>query len=283
MKSLKELGNSIAIFDIDGCISDDEWRQSLIKESGSDRYFSYHDRIWEDKPLVQGSIVLNHSVCVGEVIVFITARPEYVRDMTVQWIREHFPNISIAALFMRSDDEEGIGAVEIKHRKLIKLSRLMRDDQIIVAAYDDRPDIIKLYLDQGISGARILDKEGVREYAGQPTVLAYSESVVEPDAELAPRTAADILAEAASTFREKNALYKDNAENVGKVLAAMFPDGINLKTPADHKMYHLITMVVGKLTRFANSGLTHQDSIRDLVVYAALVESILGKHEIVLP
>lgn len=91
---------------------------------------------------------------------------------------------------------------------------------------------------------------------------------------LKQRTAADVLAEMADTFRERNAVYKDNAEKVGEVMAVLFPDGVTLKTAADHKFYHLFELLIVKLTRFTNSGLKHEDSVHDLTVYGAMLEAI---------
>ena len=96
-----------------------------------------------------------------------------------------------------------------------------------------------------------------------------------------PKTAADVLGAAAETFRERNSLYKDNASVVGEVMAVLFPDGVQLKTEADHKFYHLFELLVVKLTRFTNSGLTHEDSIHDLMIYAGMLEAIgVGSHAI---
>jgi hypothetical protein len=95
-----------------------------------------------------------------------------------------------------------------------------------------------------------------------------------------PKNAADILESAGRTFRERNAVYKDNAEVVGKVMAALFPNGVALKTAADHKMYHLFELVIVKLTRFTQSGMTHEDSIHDLAVYAAMCEVLVKTHNI---
>lgn len=95
------------------------------------------------------------------------------------------------------------------------------------------------------------------------------------------KTAADVLGAAAETFRERNAVYKDNAGKVGEVMAVLFPNGVQLKTEADHKFYHLFELLVVKLTRFTNSGLTHEDSIHDLMVYAGMLEAIgVGSHSI---
>ena len=92
-------------------------------------------------------------------------------------------------------------------------------------------------------------------------------------------TAADILAEMAETYRERNKVYGDNYKRVGAVMAAMFPNGVDLFTEDDYNVWHLFELMVVKLTRFANSGLTHEDSIHDAAVYAAMVESLIRKEK----
>jgi hypothetical protein len=92
-------------------------------------------------------------------------------------------------------------------------------------------------------------------------------------------TAADILAEMADTYRERNKVYGDNYKRVGAVMAAMFPNGVDLFTEEDYNVWHLFELMVVKLTRFANSGLTHEDSIHDAAVYAAMVESLIRKEK----
>jgi len=90
------------------------------------------------------------------------------------------------------------------------------------------------------------------------------------------KTAADILADMAETYRERNKVYGDNYKRVGDVMAALFPDGVRLDAPHEFNVWHLFELMVVKLTRFANSGLKHQDSIHDLAVYAAMVESLIA-------
>lgn len=87
------------------------------------------------------------------------------------------------------------------------------------------------------------------------------------------KTADQILEEMASTFRERNAVYGNNFDNLGKAMAAIFPNGVTLRTAEDFVRWHLFELQMVKLTRFANSGLTHPDSIHDAGVYAAMVES----------
>lgn len=284
-RQVKRLPGRIAIFDLDGCIFDDEWRLPKIKPVGHpDRFYEYHCALVTDAVLPRGYETLRDHLMAGDGIAFITARPDSVRQQTVDVICSCF-NVALPTdqlcLFMRGDNEEGIGSVELKASMLDMLNRQMTMNHEIIAAYDDRPDVIGMYLNRGIRGARILDKFGIREYEpGMTTTLGWDEEKRNQSTDKAARTAADILEEAGATFRERNAVYKDNADNVGKVMAALFPDGVQIKTAADHKMYHLFELMVVKMTRFANSGLTHQDSIRDLSVYGAMVENLIATHNI---
>ena len=83
----------------------------------------------------------------------------------------------------------------------------------------------------------------------------------------------------AATFRERNKVYGNNYLNVGNVMNALFPAGVQLSNEEDFALWHLFELIVVKLTRFANSNLTHQDSIHDVGVYAAMIESIVMTKE----
>ena len=85
----------------------------------------------------------------------------------------------------------------------------------------------------------------------------------------------EIMEEMLETFKERHKLYGDNYKRIGKVLESLFPAGITLKTVSEHNQYHLFMMMVVKLTRFANTNLTHKDSVHDIGIYAAMEESIL--------
>lgn len=88
-------------------------------------------------------------------------------------------------------------------------------------------------------------------------------------------TAADILAEAAKTYLERNKVYGDNFLRVGGALQAFSPDGITLKTKDDHNRFHLFVLAIVKMSRYAvNWEKGHQDSIHDAVVYGAMLEAL---------
>ena len=62
-------------------------------------------------------------------------------------------------------------------------------------------------------------------------------------------------------------------------MVALFPEGVELKTQEDFNTWHLFELMIVKLTRFANSNLTHVDSIHDCAVYAAMVQSLIEKEK----
>lgn len=89
-------------------------------------------------------------------------------------------------------------------------------------------------------------------------------------------SAHQILRQAADVFEERHAVYGDNYKKLGAVMAALFPDGITLKTVDDHNRFHLILLKVVKMTRYLenwNRG-GHEDSMIDDAVYAAMVNEI---------
>jgi len=88
------------------------------------------------------------------------------------------------------------------------------------------------------------------------------------------KSAADVLAEMAITYRERNAIYGDNYKMVGKMVSVLWPNGVPQEIVIqDH--FHLFELILVKLSRFAVSNLTHQDSIHDSAVYCAMIEAIL--------
>lgn len=93
------------------------------------------------------------------------------------------------------------------------------------------------------------------------------------------RTAADILEDAAETFRARNAVYSDNFLRVGNMMVAMFPSGITLKTQQDWNRMHMLLMAIVKQSRYATNWDKggHQDSIHDAIVYGAMLEMIDGQ------
>lgn len=100
------------------------------------------------------------------------------------------------------------------------------------------------------------------------------------------KTVPEILESAAATYRERNLIYKDNFKKVGAILAILHgphsahPLSSFAEDAETQTLFDLYRMIIGKLTRFAESGLTHVDSIHDACVYCAMVESLLPVGEV---
>ena len=83
------------------------------------------------------------------------------------------------------------------------------------------------------------------------------------------------MEEAVGTFRERNKIYGDNYHQHGKVMMALFPNGVNLSTEKEWNRFGIINMIVSKLTRYSqNWPESHEDSIHDMGVYSFMLQSL---------
>jgi hypothetical protein len=266
------MSKSFAIFDLDNCIADDAWRIPFVAWSAADsgkRYDVYHRACGGDKP---GNLEkLAAHIEAGDVIMFLTGRPTAVREQTRVWIDAQLRALRSTGaitvqptfhLLMRRDGDER-SSVSIKRDQLLSL-RVDWELQIdrCTGAYDDREDIVEMYRNSGVN-ASVLRIHDVDAYSPPAPASASPQKA----------DTAAILAQMAATFRERNAVYKENAKMAGEVLAALYPNGVTLKTAADHEWWHVWCLLFVKLTRFVVSEHTHVDSIHDLAVYAAIIET----------
>jgi hypothetical protein len=235
----------LAIFDLDGCVSDDRPRRGHLPARGTadDDWTPYHTGCDLDR-VVNAEVVWRHDKADHE-IVFITSRPERYRAATEAWILAKLVP-SRWRLLMRPDGDM-TASPELKPA-LFRAAGLAWAD--VEAAYDDRADVLAAYRREGVANVVQLTVEG--------------------------GTAA-ILREMAATFDERNAVYGDNYLRVAPIIRELFPEGVPPALVTTDR-WHLFELLVVKLTRFAVSGLTHTDSIHDAGVYAAMVESDLRRN-----
>ncbi len=137
------------ILDLDNCIADDGWRISKIDWNFDDpnmRYHRYHS-------LAPFDTAANHDLIERarqEGYVISTARPIFYRHSTEEWLKRLIC-VKPMGVFMR-----GIG----DHRKSVELKKdhlvIAREIQHLApskgvgAAFDDRPDVVSMYIEQGI-------------------------------------------------------------------------------------------------------------------------------------
>jgi len=174
-------------------------------------------------------------------IFFLTGRPEKYRDITLKWMDKHLPKKTRYKVIMRPESDFA-SAPKFKASIASYFNK-------ITFAWDDREDVLEAYRKLGIP-------------CGNPN---------------SKRAPASILEQGATTFNERNALYADNYLLFGGVMAALLPNGVQINSAENWNKFGLLIQCVSKLTRFCNSpDMTHRDSVHDLMVYAAMLESIIG-------
>lgn len=270
----------VHIIDIDNCIADDEHRIRLIDHNQSDPDASYHDYhaagahdyYMPVPPLLLGpNDTINPDSDVKPCILFVTSTPEQFRLLKERWLSIHIPPHFQRWLLMRPQGNH-------EHSDTLKprLVKEWRDDLerktgksiYFLDAYDDRTDVLRAYRRE-LGCNTILHALNLRVFE--------CELRNEPEPQR-PVDAASHLEAMAKTFRERNAVYKDNYKMVGRVMEAFFPDGVTLKTQDDFNRWHLFELKIIKLTRFVNSGLLHPDSLTDDGVYSAMILRLLDDN-----
>jgi hypothetical protein len=302
------------IFDLDNCIADDRHRLPLIdwsKEDLTERYAAYHEACHGDQPFHKEAFMLALSTnSTNAFPVFFTGRPEAVREKTAQWLEQRFGMHGMRLLMMRNDGDNR-RAVDVKRDMLINFTAANHiNPGDILCAYDDRQDIIDMYSAHGIPATLLkihdvcamsppnseinaeartdsdfvsafpTQRHSMKEHTHNSNTALKTGALISPE-----KTAADILFDMAETYRERNKIYGDNFKMVGAVMEILHgpnsiaPASTLVGTTEQFNIWHLYELLIVKLTRFANSGLTHKDSIRDLAVYAAMVETLLEQKE----
>lgn len=135
----------VRIVDLDSTISDDSWRLWMIDPQlpdGTDKYQAYHIHCDGDELI--NRYIVDDSPCE---IVFMTARPECVRQKTVNWLRQN--KIYYKVLLMRPNDDH-CPSVQLKRRwvKALRNNWMFEFEK----GYDDRQDIVNMFNKNGVKG-----------------------------------------------------------------------------------------------------------------------------------
>lgn len=303
--------------DLDGTVMDDRHRLHLIRgglRKGHDKYHAYHMESVNDQiyPLIFNEIM---NVCKKHIaarLEFWTARNDSYRQISKNAIESKIfsDDIRYYALVMR-DNNDWRSSPDLKGEWLINA---INDGWDEIYLLDDRLDVINRYVDiasNQIRGGRNIKvhayhckdglivkyifvdeatlaekdvnmKSAVELLNGNFATTEMLRETVLNEKPVKTQTAADILDAMAATFRERNAVYGDNAVMVGQVMKVLFPNGVELNNPEDYHMWHLFELKIVKLTRFAISGLKHEDSIHDDGVYSAMCERLVNNHNIII-
>lgn len=163
-----------AIWDLDNCLSDDRHRIPLIRWAEADsvaRYAEYHAPCGDDAP---GNLdVFADFRARGIAPIFLTGRPLHVEQQTRDWIHKHLGikpdwirkqlGLVEPVLVMRNWQDRR-RSVDVKREMVSWLWHygVARND--IVAAFDDRADIVAMYRNEFLFDASPLRIHDVCAY-----------------------------------------------------------------------------------------------------------------------
>ena len=125
----------LAIVDIDGVIADVRHRVHYVEQKPKDwkRFFA---AAVDDDPHAEGLAVVA-KLAEDHEVVFLTGRPEHLRDDTRAWLARH--GLDVHRLFMRPEGNRGPSAA-FKVRQLQRLAGrrpvaiVVDDDPVVIAA-----------------------------------------------------------------------------------------------------------------------------------------------------
>lgn len=133
------------ILDLDNCIADDAWRVPFIDWKAPSiwrRYHKYHSLAAFDRCGNRRLLSFDEPTAI------FTARPIWYRELTEEWLARN--DVPYQHLLMRNNEDERPSTA----LKLTQLRWLLQHYGVnigeITVAYDDRPDVVGMYLAEGI-------------------------------------------------------------------------------------------------------------------------------------
>lgn len=128
------MGSSLAVFDVDGVVADVRHRLRYLNRSPKDwrRFFAGA----ADDPALAEGVALAKQYAEDHVLVWLTGRPEYLREVTSTWLAAQ--DLPHELLFMRPDRDHR-PAREFKSEQLRRIAKespidiVVDDDPLVIA------------------------------------------------------------------------------------------------------------------------------------------------------
>lgn len=144
------MSKQFIILDLDNCIADDAHRVPAIRWTQRDNFLRYHDY----HLLAPWDAVANNDLFEGrrERIIIFTARPVLYRASTVEWLKRN--RVPHEHIIMRNNHDHR-RSTEVKRqmlRWLVENYDVALEE--VACAYDDRQEIVDMYLAAGVPAER---------------------------------------------------------------------------------------------------------------------------------
>ena len=124
----------LAVFDIDGVLADVSHRRGLISAGRRD-WAGFFAAAVDDTVLPDGAARVHRAVADGLLLVYLSGRPERLREVTTNWLRDN--GLPTADLVLRPDGDHS-PAVEFKLGRL----RVMASGYTIALLVDDDEQVV---------------------------------------------------------------------------------------------------------------------------------------------
>lgn len=137
------INHQIAIFDLDGTVSDDRHRAHHVEDSDPPDWDSYYAGIVDDAPVPGAVALYNILVNAGIAVHVLTGRKEMYREPTTSWLQVHKFRIHPTRIHMRADDDRRRNPV-FKRQVIEELLAEGYDIQLVI---DDHPGVAEAVSD----------------------------------------------------------------------------------------------------------------------------------------
>jgi len=147
------------IFDIDGTIALIEHRRHFLERECKNKWRDFYaacDKDLPNDPVIKTMERLRQS---GAEIWFFSGRSSEVREKTVSWIAENtsFMSFDLDAILVMRD--EGDYTADDTLKRSWYENMLTEDKSRLVAVFDDRDRVVKMWRDVGVTCFQVADGE----------------------------------------------------------------------------------------------------------------------------
>ncbi len=141
----------VIIFDIDGTLANSDHREYIVNHAGSDSeadWAEYFEASRYDPPHYEIQW-LNHIMADREdaELIVLTARPDYSRAMTEEWLKKH--DIVHSELIMKDRLPDGSYDKDHVFKEKV-LDQLIAQDRKPFIVFEDRQSVVDMWRDRGI-------------------------------------------------------------------------------------------------------------------------------------
>ena len=141
------------IVDIDGTLADCNHRRRFINKRPKDWDKFFDPNLLAKDPLIQPVAKLVNILSTSHTIIYVTARPDKLREATIDWLSEHELWIHPFELYMRRDGDRRPDVV-VKKEILYELKKDGWDPWLCL---DDRNAVVAMWRREGVTCLQVAD------------------------------------------------------------------------------------------------------------------------------